>query len=107
MWCLFKKEVRSAFFLLVVAKFLLAMSVPTPEDVLTLTLASAAFRWAQLNEETTKIVMSALGLQDTDLIRVLAAFVEKDFEDALLDKSLAPAVKAKVAVAWGAAKFIV
>ncbi len=50
--------------------------------------------------------MEALGIEDTDFIRVLAAITEKDFEDALRSKSLAPAIKAKVAVAWGAAKFV-
>ena len=72
-----------------------------------MTLARGAFAWAQLGGDSTKLVMVALGLDDADHLRVLAAFKEQDFEVALAEDKFAPAIKAKVAVAWGAAKFVV
>jgi hypothetical protein len=79
----------------------------TADEVRTMIHASDAFKWAEINAETTAVVMKALGLEDTDHVRVLAKIVEYDFDGALKDKKLLPAVKAKVALAWDAAKFVV
>jgi hypothetical protein len=77
---------------------------PTTAELELMKLAVDAFRWAQLKDEAVTALLSALGIETDDHVRVLAAVSAGDWESVLNDWKAAPALKAKAAIAWGAAK---
>ena len=77
---------------------------PTPAELDVMKLAADAFRWAQLKDEAVTELLTTLGIEKDDFIRVLAAVSAEDWEVTMKEWKAALALKAKAAIAWGAAK---
>ena len=107
-WLIFESSVRRSG---EYGSDLAVVMEPTPSQIAELTTCVKVCAWAQLSETHTTSFLGLLGVEPGDHPRVLAAITEGDWVDSMStwkvgEVKAAPAIKAKAAVARGAAVLI-